>query len=144
LAIVGGPLMKTDFSIFDIVEESGGRIVLDATETGERGMCVPFDSRRFGEKPLAELARAYFGGIQDASRRPNGGLYEWLKYEIGGRGVSGIIFHRSIWCDIWHAEVRRMKDCIGLPVLDLDSAGDMQADRPRMVTRIRAFMEMLQ
>lgn len=144
LAIVGGPLMKKDFDVFDIVEESGGRIVLDATETGERGMCAPFDSRGLGEDPPAELARAYFGGIQDASRRPNSGLYEWLKYEVAGRGVNGIIFHRNIWCDMWHAEVRRVKDCIGLPVLDLDSAGDKQADRQRMTTRIRAFMEMLQ
>ncbi len=143
LAVVGGPLMKKDFDIFDIVEESGGRIVLDATETGERGMCSSFDSRRLGEHALMELAGAYFGGIQDASRRPNNGLYEWLNSEVAVRGVRGIIFHRHIWCDMWHAEVRRMKDCIGLPVLDIDSAGDNRTDRSRMVTRIRAFMEML-
>jgi benzoyl-CoA reductase/2-hydroxyglutaryl-CoA dehydratase subunit BcrC/BadD/HgdB len=144
LAIVGGPMMKKDFGIFDIVGESGGRIVLDATETGDRGMCAPFDSCRLGENPLAELARAYFGGIQDASRRPNSGLYEWFKSEIAGRGVRGIIFHRQIWCDMWHAEVRRMKDCFGMPVLDIDSTGDKQADIQRVTTRIRAFMEMLQ
>jgi len=144
LAIVGGPMMKKNFDIFDIVEESGGRIVLDATETGDRGMCARFDRRRLGENPLAELTRAYFGGIQDASRRPNSGLYEWFKSEIAGRGVRGIIFHRHIWCDMWHAEVRRMKDCIGMPVLDIDSTGDKQADIQRVTTRIRAFMEMLQ
>jgi len=144
LAIVGGPMMKKDFDIFDIVEESGGRIVLDATETGERGICALFDCRSLGENPLAELTIAYFGGIQDASRRPNSGLFEWLKCEIAGRGVHGIIFHRHLWCDMWHAEVRRVKDCFGLPVLDIDSAGDNRTDRPRMVTRIRAFMEMLQ
>ncbi len=144
LAIVGGPMMRKDFDIFDIVEESGGRIVLDATETGQRGMCAPFDRRRLNEHALTELAIAYFGGIQDASRRPNSRLYEWLKCEIAGRGVRGVIFHRHLWCDMWHVEVRRMKDCIGLPVLDVDSAGDNRTDRPRMVTRIRAFMEMLQ
>ncbi|MEJ2704724.1 MAG: 2-hydroxyacyl-CoA dehydratase family protein, partial [Sedimentisphaerales bacterium] len=70
LAIVGGPLMRQDFELFDIVEQSGGRIVLDGSETGERGMCATFDRRRLCSEPLMELADAYFGNIPDASRRP--------------------------------------------------------------------------
>ncbi|MFH1716773.1 MAG: 2-hydroxyacyl-CoA dehydratase, partial [Planctomycetota bacterium] len=72
------------------------------------------------------------------------GLYEWLEREMANRGVRGVIFHRHIWCDLWHVELRPLKDRIDMPVLDLDSAGDKQADRQRMTTRIRAFMEMLQ
>jgi benzoyl-CoA reductase/2-hydroxyglutaryl-CoA dehydratase subunit BcrC/BadD/HgdB len=144
LAIVGGPLMKQSFDIFDIVEQSGGRIVLDATETGERGMCAPFDRRKLRDDPLMELANAYFGGIRDASRRPNDELYKWLDRELVSRGVQGIIFHRYLWCDMWHAELWRLKDRIDLPVLDIDIGGDNETNRCRTPERIRAFLEMLQ
>jgi len=144
LAIVGGPLMRQDFDIFDIAEQAGGRIVLDATETGERGMCPPFDRRRLHEEPLMELANAYFGGIQDASRRPNSELYKWLKRRLNERNVRGIIFHRYVWCDMWHAELQRLKDWTDLPVLDIDTAGDNETRLHRAANRIRAFLEMLQ
>ncbi len=144
LAILGGPLMKQSFDIFDIVEQSGGRIVLDATETGERGMCAPFDRRRLRDDPLMELANAYFGGIQDASRRPNNELYKWLARELVNRSVRGIIFHRYLWCDMWHAELWRLKDWVDLPVLDIDIGGDNETNQHRMPNRIRAFLEMLQ
>jgi benzoyl-CoA reductase/2-hydroxyglutaryl-CoA dehydratase subunit BcrC/BadD/HgdB len=136
--------MRQDFELFDMIEQSGGRVVLDATETGERGMCAPFDHRRFRDEPLMELVDAYFGHIPDASRRPNSELYKWLKREFFGRGVKGILFHRYVWCDMWHAEFRRLKDWVGVPVLDIDTAGDNEADRHRTENRIRAFLEMLQ
>ena len=143
LAIVGGPLMRQDFELFDMIEHSGGRIVLDATETGERGLCAPFDRRRLRNDPLTELTDAYFGSIPDASRRPNSELYTWLQRELSGREVRGIIFHRYVWCDMWHAELRRLKDWTDLPVLDIDTAGDHETDRHRTENRIRAFLEML-
>jgi benzoyl-CoA reductase/2-hydroxyglutaryl-CoA dehydratase subunit BcrC/BadD/HgdB len=143
LAIIGGPLLKQDFQIFDCIENSGGRVVLDATETGERGICAPFDSRRLRDEPLMELADAYFDGIQDVSRRPNSELYKWLGRELKDREVRGIIFRRYVWCDLWHAEFGRLKDWIKLPVLDIDVAGDDDADRHREANRIRAFLETL-
>lgn len=144
LAILGGPLMRQDFALFDMIEQSGGRIVLDATETGERGMCTRFNRRRLYEDPIMELVSAYFGAIQDASRRPNSGLYEWLRQNLASRNVKGIIFHRYLWCDMWHAELRRLKDWTDLPVLDIDTAGDNEADDYRTANRILAFLEMLQ
>ena len=144
LAIVGGPLMRRDFDILDIAEQAGGRIVLDAAETGERGMCAPFDRRRLRDGPLMELANAYFGGIQDASRRPNSELYKWLKSKLIDREVRGIIFHRYVWCDMWHAELQRLKDWTDLPVLDIDTTGDNETRLHRTANRIRAFLETLQ
>ncbi len=144
LAIVGGPLMRRDFDIFDIVEQAGGHIVLDATETGQRGMCAPFDRRGLRDKPLLELASAYFCGIHDASRRPNSGLYRWLKCRLADREVRGIIFHRYLWCDMWHAELQRLKDWAGLPVLDIDMAGNNESINQRTANRVRAFLETLQ
>jgi benzoyl-CoA reductase/2-hydroxyglutaryl-CoA dehydratase subunit BcrC/BadD/HgdB len=144
LAIFGGPLMRQDFDIFDIVEQAGGHIVLDATETGQRGMCAPFDRRSVRDKPLLELASAYFYGIQDASRRPNSGLYRWLKCRLAEREIRGIIFHRYVWCDMWHAELQRLRDWTDLPVLDIDTVGDNETTNQRTNNRVRAFLETLQ
>jgi benzoyl-CoA reductase/2-hydroxyglutaryl-CoA dehydratase subunit BcrC/BadD/HgdB len=144
LAIIGGPMIRQDFDLFDMIEQSGGRIVLDATETGERGLCAAFDRRRLQDEPLIELANAYFGGINDASRRPNSELYKWLRQEISSRRVQGIIFRRYVWCDLWHAELQRLKDWTNLPVLDIDTDGNNDNEQLRTANRIRAFLEMLQ
>jgi len=144
LAIVGGPLVRQDLDIFDIVEQSGGQIVLDATETGERGLCASFDRRALRDNPLMELAGAYFSSIPDASRRPNSELYKWLKRRLLDRVVRGIIFRRYIWCDTWHAELGRLKEWTDLPVLDIDAGSDSEAHQHRVPNRIRSFLEMLQ
>jgi benzoyl-CoA reductase/2-hydroxyglutaryl-CoA dehydratase subunit BcrC/BadD/HgdB len=143
LAIIGSPLLKQDFEILKITEELGGRIVLNATENGERGLCAAFNLKKIKENPLLELADAYFNGIHDASRRPNSELYKWLKKKLTERNVRGIIFHRNIWCDIWHAELQRLKEWAGLPVLDIESTGDDETTNKGTINRIRAFLEML-
>ncbi len=143
LAIIGGPLLREDLCLFDVVESCGGLIMLDATETGERGMCAQFDHRRLHEAPLRELANAYFGSIPDASRRPNNKLYDWLERELVCRKVRGIIYRRLLWCDIWHAELFRLKQRTDLPVLDIDVSGEGEALSARSIQRIQAFVEML-
>jgi benzoyl-CoA reductase/2-hydroxyglutaryl-CoA dehydratase subunit BcrC/BadD/HgdB len=142
LAILGGPMLRDDFEIFDIVREAGGRIVLDATDTGERTLPAAFDRRQLRSRPLLELADAYFGSIPHAFRRPNSALYSWLDTELSARDVSGIIYRRYVWCDIWHAELRRLKDWTALPVLDLDIDGEGSV-RDRLAWRILSFLEML-
>jgi benzoyl-CoA reductase/2-hydroxyglutaryl-CoA dehydratase subunit BcrC/BadD/HgdB len=143
VAIVGGPLMQRDRVLFDIIEECGGRIVLDATETGQRGLCRTFDRRSLAQDPLMELAQAYFD-IPDASRRPNSELYKWLQRELAQAGARGIIFHHYVWCDTWRAELARLKEWTPLPVLGLDGDGHSDTGTVRAHTRIRAFLEMLQ
>ncbi|MBN2133363.1 MAG: 2-hydroxyacyl-CoA dehydratase [Sedimentisphaerales bacterium] len=143
VAVVGGPLMQRDQVLFDIIADSGGCVVLDATETGQRGRRGPFDRRALADDPLMELARAYFE-IPDASRRPNSSLYVWLKRQIGHSGACGIVFHHYVWCDTWRAEFARLKEWTDLPVLELDSDGHDETDRARVQNRIRAFVEMLQ
>ena len=75
---MGGPLPESDYDLFDWVQQAGGRIVLDATEWGERTLPRAFDLERTHRDPLPELADAYFGAIPDVFRRPNGALYEYL------------------------------------------------------------------
>jgi benzoyl-CoA reductase/2-hydroxyglutaryl-CoA dehydratase subunit BcrC/BadD/HgdB len=143
LAIIGGPMMRQEFRIFDVVEDAGGRIVLDATETGERGMRAPVDAEGLHEDPLRKLAEAYFSGIADASRRPDSELYFWLERRLTERAVRGVIFRRYVWCDMWHAQLRRLKELIELPVLDIDATGDFKNEQNRISGRIRAFLEIL-
>jgi benzoyl-CoA reductase/2-hydroxyglutaryl-CoA dehydratase subunit BcrC/BadD/HgdB len=143
IAIVGGPLMQRDRVLFGLIEESSGCVVLDATETGLRGQRRAFDRRRIIEDPLMELADAYFS-IPDASRRPNGELYVWLRRELTRTSAKGVVFHHYVWCDAWRAELARLKEWVGLPVLGLDSDGHGETNMARLRTRIRAFLEMLQ
>jgi hypothetical protein len=143
LAMLGGPLLEPDYELFDLVERSGGRVVLDATEGGERTMPRRFDPARIAADPLAELADAYFDGIADVFRRPNTGFYEWLGCQLSARSVRGIIFRRFAWCDLWHAELQRVRQWTRLPVLDIDAGPDDTAAARRTEGRIEAFLEML-
>ena len=142
LILAGGPLRSTDFEIFELVEQAGGTIVLDATAGGEMTMAPPFDRARLASDPAGELADAYFGRIPHAMRRPNSQLYEYLNRELTARGARGLIYRRYQWCDTWHGEAGRLKDSLPVPVLDL-VAGDDESDRAYVLTRIQAFVEML-
>jgi benzoyl-CoA reductase/2-hydroxyglutaryl-CoA dehydratase subunit BcrC/BadD/HgdB len=160
LAIVGGPLLPEHADIFEMVHASGGEIVLDATETGEISLPPPLEFRVAGvspasnmgdpqvsaatilpRDPLAMLAELYLA-IPSVFKRPNTQLYDYLAQQMAARGpISGIIFHRYLWCDKWHAEIQRLRERFNLPVLDLDC--DDQASSQRRATRIAAFMEVL-
>lgn len=144
VALVGGHARSEDLALLDLIREHGGFVALDATEAGEAGRPRPFDRRRLGDEPFQELADAYFDGIADISRRPNHGFYDWLGRLLRERDIRGLILHRYTWCDLWHAEVERIRQHTGLPVLDLDTGGDEVPDYGRQRTRISAFMEMLQ
>ena len=143
LALVGGPLAERDYSLFGWIERAGGRIVLDASEGGERTLPRPFDPARTRSDPLEELADAYFDSIPDIFRRPNDPCYEYLGREMAARQVRGVVFRRYLWCDLWHAELARLKARTPLPVLDLDVAQSEAGAEGRAVSRIEAFLETL-
>jgi benzoyl-CoA reductase/2-hydroxyglutaryl-CoA dehydratase subunit BcrC/BadD/HgdB len=143
LALVGGPLSEEDFALLDLIDQAGGRVVLDATEGGERTLPAPFDRDLLREDPLDALVRAYFDAIPDAFRRPNHGLYEWLGRELAGRGVRGIVLRRYLWCDTWHAELNRLRRRSPVPVLDLQVGDRDDRAMTRMLGRLEAFLETL-
>lgn len=143
LAMIGGPLFREDFALFDTIEQAGGKVVLDATETGERTMCGNFKSDLAARNPLTALANAYLA-IPDASQRPDTALHAWLDERLKARSVRGILFRRSIWCDLWHGQLYHLRQKTNLPVLDMDTTGDEQTVSQRTNQRIFAFLEMLQ
>jgi len=141
IALLGGPLQRKDAPLFDWTARAGAFVALDATETGERTQPAPFSRRRVNEDPFDELCNAYFGAIPDAFRRPNSELYRWIEREVRSRGIRGVLIVRYVWCDTWHAEVRRLQEWLSVPCVDLD----LTADPPgaRICTRIEAFVETL-
>ena len=143
LALVGGPVPEADYVLFDWIRHAGGRIVLDATEWGERTLPRAVDVSRMQREPLAALADAYFGSIPDVFRRPNTALYEYLGRELAARKVQGLILRRFLWCDLWHAEVAEFRAWSPVPVLDLDAADSEASSAGRTRGRIEAFLEML-
>lgn len=143
LALLGGPLLERDYAIYDLLERAGGRVVLDATEIGERTLPAPFDPQRLAHDPVAELVHAYFDRIPDVFRRPNNGLYQWLQQELAVRRVQGILMRRYVWCDLWHAEFARLREWSPVPVLDLDASGEEDCAMARTLGRIEAFLETL-
>jgi len=142
LALLGGPLTERHLPVLQHIEQAGGRVVLDATEGGERTLPDTFDRPAVRLAPKTELARAYFKTIPDVFRRPNDVLYQWLGDKILSRKVRGILFRRFVWCDLWHAELSRLKEWSPVPVLDLDVTDDDVAMN-RTAGRIEAFLEML-
>jgi hypothetical protein len=143
VALLGGPMLQDDFAWFDWIERAGGRVALDATQTGERTMPRPFDRRRVPDDPLAELVDAYFGAIPDAFRRPNSELYRWLRRQIDTRDIRGLILRRYVWCDTWHVELARLREWAARPVLDIEVDGERAGSESRTAGRIEAFMESL-
>ncbi len=142
VAVVGGPLMHGDARVFDWIEEAGGAVVLDGTESGTRTFPAPLDRRRLRDEPVLELVDAYFGGIPDVFRRPDDALVAWLGRELTSSGTRAVILWRYVWCDLWAAFAARAGELAGLPVLDLDVSGDEGTDR-RTANRLQTFLEVL-
>lgn len=142
VAIVGGPLTRAQWGILDAIESAGGRVVLNATETGERslGLEMPIPGRI--ATSIDGLARFFFSRIIDVWQRPNTRLYAWLRGRIEERNVRGIVLWHHVGCDLWRAEAASLREAFGLPILTLDSE-QAHSDHPRLVHRIAAFMEIL-
>ena len=142
LMLLGCPLRADDLHLLDLLDRSGARVAADATEYGEREWPRKFDRRRMREDAFDELADAYFGSIPAIFRRPNSGFYGWLAAARDRIPVRGIVFVAHPWCDLWRAELPRIREACGLPVLSLPLAGEGNADGA-WTTRIQAFVEML-
>lgn len=143
VAIVGGPLRQQDHRIVELLEQAGGQIVLDASETGERCRPAAFDAQRLVNDPVEELVRAYFDTIPDVFRRPDTMLYDYLRNRLADRQVQGIVLVRHVWCDQWHAHVVRLRQTFGLPVVEIDlGAGNEHWSRTR--TRLETLATILQ
>jgi len=140
LAIVGGPLTASQWSLLDLIEAAGARIVLNATESGERSLLPAFRLENVSDDPLGAVARGYFENCVDVFQRPNTRLYSWLVERLIARGVRGIVLWVHTGCDLWRAEAQTLRETFRLPVLLLE-ADEVPGGSPREANRIQAFVE---
>jgi benzoyl-CoA reductase/2-hydroxyglutaryl-CoA dehydratase subunit BcrC/BadD/HgdB len=140
LAIVGGPLTAAQWSLLQTIEAAGARIVLNATESGERSLLPAFRLENVSDDPIDAVARGYFENIVDVFQRPNTRLYSWLDGRLTARGVRGIVLWVHTGCDLWRAEAQTLRETFRLPVLLLE-ADELSGGSPREANRIQAFVE---
>ena len=150
LALVGGPLPQPQMPLLDAIEKAGGRVVLNATEAGERSLwsasLLDQGRRAAGAPPqpdaalLPWLARSCLANCVDVFQRPNTRLYDWLRERLTARKVRGIVLWHYVGCDLWRAEAQPMRAAFGLPVLLLDAD---EATTQRNTGRLEAFLESL-
>jgi benzoyl-CoA reductase/2-hydroxyglutaryl-CoA dehydratase subunit BcrC/BadD/HgdB len=141
LALVGGPFLAAHWKLLDEIEVAGGRIVFNATETGERSLLPPIEFAA-DMNPFAVLINSYCDHSVDVFQRPNTRLYSWLKSRLALRHVRGIVLWHFTGCDLWRAEAQTLRETFGLPVLLLE-ASDEPGNTPRELTRLQAFVETL-
>jgi benzoyl-CoA reductase/2-hydroxyglutaryl-CoA dehydratase subunit BcrC/BadD/HgdB len=141
IGIIGGPLLPDQFPLLDAIEAAGGRMVLNATEPGERCL-IPLFPRTSGVPALERLANHYFDHALDVFHRPDTRLARWLGDQIRGRCICGIVVWCQVGCDLWRAQATAFRDQFQVPTLMLDAA-DRHAISPREVNRVGAFVESL-
>lgn len=142
VALAGGPLRPQDQWIRDHLARHGARIVLDATEFGERCQPAPLDPQRLAADPLAELTRSYFHAIPDAFRRPDTLLHQYLQQRVLATQAQAVLLVRPVWCDQWHAQGARLRQSLPVPVLEIDLASDDHG-QSRLRSRLDALLEAL-
>jgi benzoyl-CoA reductase/2-hydroxyglutaryl-CoA dehydratase subunit BcrC/BadD/HgdB len=138
VALLGGPLPRSQWILLDQVEKHGGRVVLNATENGERSLELSSPA----QTQWVDIARAFARRVVDVYQRPNTLLYDWLGPRLSDRGVRGIILWHFVGCDLWRAEARSLREAFGRPVLSLD-ADETPSGLARQAGRVQAFLETL-
>ena len=147
VALVGGPLPRGQWRLLDALEDAGARVVLNATEAGERSLCLP--SSRGGDDPATppavrqRLGQICLDRMIDVFQRPNTRLYHWLEGRLKARRARGIVLWAYVGCDLWRAEAQSLREAFGLPVLVLD-ADEVANGWARLTSRLAAFVESLQ
>lgn len=142
LALVGGPFLAPHWKLLDEIEAAGGRVVLNATETGERSLSPAFGFKAGANHPFDALVHDCCENLVDVFQRPNTRLYSWLKPRLASRQVRGIMLWHFIGCDLWRAEAQTLREIFGLPVLLLEAGGE-PGNTPRELNRLQAFVETL-
>ena len=136
VALLGGPLPRTQWRVLDALDTAGARVVLNATEPGERTLAAS------PAAPNTAPGQYFLDRIVDVFQRPNTRLFDWLEARLKGRQVEGIILWAYVGCDLWRAEAASLREAFGLPVLLLD-ADEVANGWARLTGRVEAFVESL-
>lgn len=143
IAMMGGPVIESDKELDKLIVTHGGYIALDATEQGEIALPA-INPSKLAENPFEELVESCFVKTPDIAKRPNTQFYETVGKYIISRRIDAIIIKTYPWCDLWHAEIPRIKERFRLPVLNYTVDINTPPSKDiRLKTRLKAFFEML-
>lgn len=129
VGLLGCTLTETDYTVLQLLQQIGLDFVLYAAEG-------PLASQ---ENSLAACSAARPPPI---GQRPNASFFTWVRQASQTSELEGWVLLRQPWCDLYHAEVSRLKTATGLPCLDLETGASPSLAAIR--TRAEAFAETLQ
>jgi benzoyl-CoA reductase/2-hydroxyglutaryl-CoA dehydratase subunit BcrC/BadD/HgdB len=145
--LAGSPIVWPNWKVPNIVEESGGVIVLDELCTGDR---VLGDPVVVDEGTLRDMVRAvaerYFFPCTCPCFSPNDERESRMLNLVEEHRVEGVIYHALRGCHLGLLESTRLELALrraGIPLLKIESEYD-EGDVEQIRTRVEAFVEMIQ
>jgi benzoyl-CoA reductase/2-hydroxyglutaryl-CoA dehydratase subunit BcrC/BadD/HgdB len=145
--LAGSPILWPNWKVPNIIEESGGLIVLDELCTGDRVLGDPVVT---DEGTLRDMVRAvaerYFFPCTCPCFSPNDERESRMLNVVRENGVEGVIYHALRGCHLGLLESTRLELALrreGIPMLKVESEYD-EGDVEQIRTRVEAFVEMIQ
>jgi benzoyl-CoA reductase/2-hydroxyglutaryl-CoA dehydratase subunit BcrC/BadD/HgdB len=144
LALLGAHLPAGHWELLDAIEHQGGRIALNATDSGERTLLDSEEtaSPAGADDPAEILTRRFIASSREVFQRPNTRFYHWVEEQIRLRRIRGIVLWTQVNCDLWRAEAQSMKEVFCRPLCLLEE-DNVTGCSPRNLSRIQAFLEQL-
>ena len=145
IMITGTPMAIPNWKLHNIVETSGGAVVVEETCTGTRYFERLVDeTKETVEEQIDALAERYMG-INCACFTPNTARIDDILRLAKEYKVDGIIDVNLKFCNLYDTEgylvERAMKEA-GIPVLGIET-DYTDSDAQQLRTRVSAFIEML-
>jgi benzoyl-CoA reductase/2-hydroxyglutaryl-CoA dehydratase subunit BcrC/BadD/HgdB len=147
LLLAGSPVIWPNWKVPNLVEESGGLIVVDELCTGARVLGDPVVS---DEGTLRDMVRAvaerYFFPCTCPCFSPNDERESRMLRLVSEHRVEGVVYHALRGCHLGMLEATRLELALrreGVPMLKVESEYD-EGDVEQIRTRVEAFVEMIQ
>jgi len=144
MLLTGNMLAVGDYKVVDIIEDLGGRIVMEQFCGGVRhyrSMVEP------NGDIMESIARRYLGGKEPCGfMRPARSRLDLVAQLAKEYAADGIVWYQLRYCDTYNMEFfyfNTMMKELGIPVLKLESEYDVE-ERGTLLNRIESFVESLE
>ena len=144
ILLTGNMLAVGDYKAIDMIEETGGSVVIEQFCGGVRHY---LDNINLEGDLLEAIAKRYLQGRAPcAFMRPSRERIDLTAKLAKDFEVDGVIWYQLRYCDTYNMEYfyfnNIMKE-LGFPVLQLESEYDVE-ERGRLMNRVESFMESLE
>ncbi len=145
ILLTGSTLASGDTKVMDVIEDTGGMVVMEEFAEGLRPytVCVKPDGDL-----MSDLAQAYFmQRICPGWFRPGTERLDFLIKLVGEYKATGLIWYQLMYRESYKMESyffpEILKQKTGLNMLVLESEYDTVAERGTMKTRIETYINMI-